>query len=184
MNIYESMNKAFDAEISKIQIKKQNLTESVEAGKEVEFQPIAIPAPFDKYYRVLQPEEYMSIVGFPYDEMTESAADYGVDEIQYIIAKDDLASSLGDAGMEILSVYKDGDAVGVGEEVGGRLFPIDYTDIQEYITECVKPVTEGAEVKNEDTSPMEKLEKAYPELDVEEGGEEVEAESESKSPVK
>lgn len=142
MNIYESMNKAFDAELSKIEEKKQKLTESVEVKEEVEFKPLTIPAAFAKYYRVLQPGEYMDIVGFPYEEMAGSAAEYGVDEMQYIIANDDYQAGLADNGLEVLAVYKDGNNIGIGQEVGGRLYPVDLEEVTGSITECVNLVKE------------------------------------------
>lgn len=160
MNIYESMNKAFDTELSKIEEKRQKLTESVEVKKEVEFKPIAIPAAFAKYYRVLQPNEYMDIVGFPYEEMVGSAAEYGVDEMQYIIANDDYQAGLADNGLEILAIYKDGNNIGIGQEVGGRLYPVDLEEVTGSITECVKPIEEEVKADN----PLKKLEKKYPEL--------------------
>ena len=140
MNIYESMNKAFDTEFSKIEEKRQKLTESVEAKKEVEFKPIAIPAAFAKYYRTLQPNEYMDIIGFPYEEMAGSAAEYDVDKMQYIIANDDYQAGLADNGLEVLAIYKDGNNIGIGQEVGGRLYPVDLEEITGSITECVEPV--------------------------------------------
>ncbi len=154
MNIYESMNKAFEAELSKIDAKKQKLTESVEVKEEVEFKPIEIPAVFAKYYRTLQPGEYKDIVGFPYEEMTGTAAEYGVDEMQYIIANDDYQAGLADNGLEVLAVYKDGNNIGIGQEVGGRLYPVDL----EEVTACLK------ESMNEENS-FEKLKKAYPDLE-------------------
>lgn len=161
MNIYESMNKAFDIEFSKIEEKKkQKLTESVEVKEEVEFKPLTIPAAFAKYYRVLQPGEYMDIVGFPYEEMAGSAAEYGVDEMQYIIANDDYQAGLADNGLEVLAIYKDGNNIGIGQEVGGRLYPVDLEEITGSITECIKPVKEEVEANN----PLKKLKKAYPEL--------------------
>ena len=162
MNIYESMNKAFDTELSKIEGKRQKLTESVEAKKEVEFKPMAIPAAFAKYYRVLQPNEYMDIVGFPYEEMAGSAAEYDVDEMQYIIANDDYQAGLADNGLEVLAIYKDGNNIGIGQEVGGRLYPVDLEEITGSITECVKPIEEEVKADN----PLKKLEKKYPELDL------------------
>lgn len=167
MNVYESMNKAMDKELEKVPTAKK-LTESVEEIKPVvEFKAIEIPAPFDTYYRTLQPEEYEDVVGCSYEDCAEDdAADYGVDAIQYIVAKDDQKASLSDVGMDILSVYKDGSTVGVGQEVGGRLFPVDFIDIKDYITECMKPVIEEMQPKNEDLSPLDKLKKAYPDLDL------------------
>lgn len=163
MNIYESMNKAFDIEFSKIEEKKkQKLTESVEVKEEVEFKPLTIPAAFAKYYRVLQPGEYMDIVGFPYEEMAGSAAEYGVDEMQYIIANDDYQAGLADNGLEILAIYKDGNNIGIGQEVGGRLYPVDLEEVTGSITECVKPIEEEVKADN----PLKKLEKKYPELDL------------------
>lgn len=152
MNIYESMNKAFDAELNKVPTAKSSskLNESMEEKPTVEFKAIEIPAPFNTYYRTLQPEEYEDMIGCSYEECAaDDAADYGVDEIQYIIAQDNYKENLQDAGMEILSVYKDGDVIGVGQEVGGRLFPVDYIDIKDYIGECVEPakkvITESAD---------------------------------------
>ena len=149
MNIYESMNKAMDKELKKVSIAKKliskKLTESVEEVKPVvEFKAIEIPAPFDKYYRTLQPKEYVDVVGCSYEECAEDdAADYGVDAVQYIVAKDDQKASLSGAGMDILSVYKDGNTIGVGQEVGGRLFPVDFI-------ECMKPVAEEVESEEKD----------------------------------
>lgn len=162
MNIYESMNKAFDVELNKVPTVKNSskLNESVEEKPAVEFKAIEIPAPFNTYYRTLQPEEYEDMIGCSYEECaTDDAADYGVDEIQYIIAQDNYKEDLQDAGMEILSVYKDGDVIGVGQEVGGRLFPVDYIDIKDYISECVQPVAEAVK------SPLQKLQQKYPELE-------------------
>lgn len=149
MNIYESMNKAFDAEFSKIDAKKQKLTESVEVKGEVEFKSLTIPAAFAKYYRVLQPGEYKDIIGFPYEEMIGSAAEYGVDEMQYIIANDDYQADLADNGLEVLAIYKDGSNIGIGQEVGGRLYPVDLEEIAGSITECVKPVKEEPAIQEE-----------------------------------
>lgn len=162
MNVYESMNKAMDKELEKVPTAKK-LTESVEEIKPVvEFKAIEIPAPFDTYYRTLQPEEYEDVVGCSYEDcMEDDAADYGVDAIQYIVAKDDQKASLGGIGMDILSVYKDGGITGVGQEVGGRLFPVDFIDIKDYITEGVKPVVEEAK-----SGALEKLKNVYPELDL------------------
>ena len=162
MNIYESMNKAFDTELSMIEEKKQKLTESVEVREEVEFKPLTIPAAFAKYYRVLQPGEYMDIVGFPYEEMTGSAAEYGVDEMQYIIANDDYQADLADSGLEVLAVYKDGNNIGIGQEVGGKLYPVDLEEVTGSITECVNSVKEEVKANN----PLKKLKKAYPELNI------------------
>lgn len=142
MNIYESMNKAFDAEFSKIEEKRQKLTESVEVKKEVEFKPLVIPASFAKYYRVLKPEEYMEVVGFPYEEMSETAKEYGVDDMQYIVAMDDCAADLANNDLSVLVVYKDGSNIGIGQEVGGRLYPVDLEGVTGSITECIKPVKE------------------------------------------
>ena len=149
MNIYESMNKAFDAEFSKIEEKRQKLTESVEVKKEVDFKPLAIPAAFAKYYKVLQPEEYMDVMGFPYEEMAETAKEYGVDDMQYIVALDDCAADLANNDLSVLVVYKDGSNIGIGQEVGGRLYPVDLEEVTGSITESVEPVEEEQAVKEE-----------------------------------
>ena len=164
MNIYESMNKAFDVELDKVPTAKSSskLNESMEEKPAVEFKAIEIPAPFNTYYRTLQPEEYEDMIGCSYEECAaDDAADYGVDEIQYIIAQDNYKENLQDAGMELLSVYKDGDVIGVGQEVGGRLFPVDYIDIKDYISECVEPAKkEGtADIQNTEDSSLEESKK-------------------------
>lgn len=182
MNIYESMNKAFEAELSKIDAKKQKLTESVEVKEEVEFKPIEIPAVFAKYYRTLQPGEYKDIVGFPYEEMTGTAAEYGVDEMQYIIANDDYQAGLADNGLEVLAVYKDGNNIGIGQEVGGRLYPVDLEEVTACLKENMNESQEDKSLENllqkypelkldstvkplNEDNPYEKLKKAYPDLE-------------------
>ena len=166
MNVYESMNKAMDKELEKVPTAKK-LTESVEEIKPVaEFKAIEIPAPFDKYYRTLQPEEYVDVVGCSYEDcMEDDAADYGVDAIQYIVARDDQRASLSDIGMDILSVYKDGNTVGVGQEVGGRLFPVDFIDIKDYIAEGMKPVVEKVEPEEKDTEEIHSEDKITESVD-------------------
>lgn len=157
MNIYESMNKAFEAELSKIDAKKQKLTESVEVKEEVEFKPIEIPAVFAKYYRILQPGEYKDIVGFPYEEMAGTAAEYGVDEMQYIIANDDYQAGLADNGLEVLAVYKDGNNIGIGQEVGGRLYPVDLEEVAACLEESMKSVTKPVVKESVDDNDDEDL---------------------------
>ena len=171
MNVYESMNKAMDKELEKVPTAKK-LTESVEEIKPVaEFKAIEIPEPFDKYYRTLQPEEYMDVVGCSYEDCAEDdAADYGVDAIQYIVANDDQKASLSDVGMDILSVYKDGDTVGVGQEVrGSNLEKLKkaYPEL-DLSSESTTNASSKGNYKAGSNSPLDKLKKAYPELDLEE----------------
>lgn len=161
MNIYESMNKAFDAEFSKIDAKKQKLTESVEVKEEVEFKPLTIPAAFAKYYRVLQPKEYDTLFGFPYSDMVEEAEACGVDELQYLMAKEEYEEDLAENGLDTLTIYRDGSSVGIGQIVGGRLYPIGLEEITGSITECTKLVKESVK-----ENPLKKLKKSYPELDL------------------
>lgn len=170
MNIFESMNRSFDAAIKDCTSKKP-LKESVEAPAK-EFKAIEIPAPFNIYYRTIQPEEYRDFLGCDYAECEDYAADYGVDELQYIIANDDYATCLSDMGMEVLSVYRDGDNIGIGQEVGGRLYPVEFSEIEGCLSECVKPVKEEVKAEVEPEKPVEEAVAEEPvkeELNLEEG---------------
>lgn len=142
MNIYESMNKSFEAAMEKRASKK--LTESVEKPV-VEFKEFAIPAPFADYYRIIRPEEYEDVLGFEYDEAEmkrDAAEQYGIESFQYAILKDKFDT---DGECKIIAVCKDRDVVYVAINVGGEMFPVDFSEVKEEIKEVRKPAEEHAD---------------------------------------
>lgn len=173
MNIYESMNRSFEAAMEKKAPKK--LKESVEKPVK-EFKELAIPAPFADYYKIIRPEEYEDILGFEYNEAEmkrEAAEQHGVEDYQYAILKDGFDT---DGECKILAVCKDGDVSYVAINVDGRMFPIDFAEIEGEIREVEKPVEECVkepieEAVEEEEKPLEealnpwdKLVAAYPDL--------------------
>ncbi len=162
MNIYESMNKSFEAAMEKKAPKK--LKESMEKPVK-EFKELTIPAPFADYYRIIRPEEYEDILGFEYNEADmkrEASEQHGIEDYQYAILKDDFDT---DGECKILAVCKDGDVVYVAINVDGRMFPIDFAEVEGEIKKVEKPVEECVEKPlEEDLNPWDKLVAAYPNL--------------------
>lgn len=154
MNIYDSMNSYFNEKLAAVE-KGAKLTESVEKPV-IEFEEMTIPAPFDTYYRVIRPEEYEDILGFEYDadEIKSEAGGYGIEGLQYAILKDGYDT---DGEVKVVAICKDGDNTFVGINVGGQMFPVDFTEVEAQIKEVKNPL-------KEDLNPWDKLVKAYPEL--------------------
>lgn len=168
-NIFESMNKGFEDSLKAVS-KRVALKESVEKPV-VEFEEMAIPAPFDTYYRILRPEEYDEILGYDYnaDEMKAEAEDaYDIEAFQYATLKDGYDT---DGEVKVVAICKDGDNTFVGINVGGQMFPVDFTEVEAQIKEVKNPhIQESKKVKEakktirEDLDLWDKLVAAYPAL--------------------
>lgn len=106
----------------------------------------SIPAPFDKYFKVMTEEEACEDAGV--DDWIEISAEglegYNAKHVAFIRAKDKYADTLGDDGLEFLEVVTEDGETFIAQVVNGRLY-----DASDDILDCLdaEPLTEVVKEK-------------------------------------
>lgn len=94
---------------------------------------IKIPAPFDKYYRLMSDKEYEDYTGDtarPY--ICEDVDGYNVKHYSYCLAKPEYEDYLADKGLDIVELVSsdwDPNKLMLGYVVGGRIYSVDESDL-------------------------------------------------------
>ena len=89
-----------------------------------------IPAPFDKYYRIISDEEFKEMTG---DDDTSSIVEdipgYTVKHLAWVAPKPEYDEALSNEGLWIMELVEDGDRTFIGYVVGDRVYMLDMSDI-------------------------------------------------------
>lgn len=90
---------------------------------------IAIPSPFDEYYRIMPDKVFESLVGLPARPSACEEANYGMKHIYYLTALPEYVDELDEIGLANVELVKDGNDLRVCYNIGNRVFEVHPTDL-------------------------------------------------------